>query len=108
VDEYHDLSALIPENTFGVYSFSKYFGVTGWRLGVVMIHDDCVVDRIISGLSKRDQAILDMRYRLTSTQPEAIPFYERLEMDSRDVALAHTGGISGPQQVAMCLFALFS
>jgi len=107
VDEYHDLSALIPENTFGVYSFSKYFGVTGWRLGVVMIHDDCVVDRIISGLSKRDQAILDMRYRLTSTQPEAIPFYERLEMDSRDVALAHTGGISGPQQVAMCLFALF-
>lgn len=107
VDEFHDLSAQIPENTFGVYSFSKYFGVTGWRLGVIMIHDDCVVDKIIAGLSKRDQAILDMRYRLTSTDPETIKFYDRLEMDSRDVALAHTGGISGPQQVAMCLFSLF-
>jgi len=28
-------------------------------------------------------------------------------MDSRQVALAHTGGISGPQQVAMCLFSLY-
>ena len=49
VDEYHDLSGLIPENTFGVYSFSKYFGVTGWRLGVIMIHEGCVVDRIVAG-----------------------------------------------------------
>ncbi len=28
-------------------------------------------------------------------------------MDSRQVALAHTGGLSGPQQAAMCLFSLF-
>jgi aspartate 4-decarboxylase len=51
--------------------------------------------------------MLDMRYRLTSTRPDDILFHERLEMDSRQVALAHTGGISGPQQVAMCLFSLY-
>lgn len=51
--------------------------------------------------------MLDRRYRLTSTNPGKISFYERLEMDSRQVALAHTGGLSGPQQVGMCLFSLY-
>ncbi len=34
--------------------------------------------------------------------------YARLAMDSRDIALAHTGGLSCPQQAIMCLFSLFS
>ncbi|MEC9488919.1 MAG: hypothetical protein UMV23_05515 [Halanaerobium sp.] len=42
------------------------------------------------------------------TKPEAIKFIERLELDSRDVALAHTGGLSGPQQCIMALFSLFN
>ncbi len=107
VDEFHTLAEEIPQNTIGVYSYSKYFGVTGWRLGVVAVHDHCVVDRIIARLPAKDQALLDLRYRLTSTTPRKIKFYQRLEIDSRDVALAHTGGLSGPQQVAMCLFSLF-
>ena len=57
----------LPENILGVYSFSKYFGVTGWRLGAVMVHENCIVDRLIKSLPKRDQAKLDMRYRLAST-----------------------------------------
>lgn len=107
VDEFNTFGKELPENILGVYSFSKYFGVTGWRLGVVMVHENCVVDRIIKNLPARQQALLDVRYRLTSTKPGEIPFFERLEMDSRQVALAHTGGISGPQQVAMCLFSLY-
>ncbi|MFH1981866.1 MAG: bifunctional aspartate transaminase/aspartate 4-decarboxylase [Pseudomonadota bacterium] len=107
VDTFTTFGQYLPENILGVYSFSKYFGVTGWRLGAVMVHENCVVDRIIARLPTRDQARLDLRYRLTSTDPKTIPFYERLEMDSRQVALAHTGGLSGPQQAAMCLFALF-
>jgi aspartate 4-decarboxylase len=107
VDRFNTFGQDLPKNILGVYSFSKYFGVTGWRLGVVMVHEDCVIDKIIAKLPKRDQAKLDLRYRLTSTQPRTIKFYERLEMDSRQVALAHTGGLSGPQQVGMCLFALF-
>ncbi len=107
VDEFNTFGKLLPKNILGVYSFSKYFGVTGWRLGVVMIHEDCVIDKIISRLPKKKQALLDLRYRLTSTRPGSIKFYDRLEMDSRQVALAHTGGLSGPQQAAMCLFSIF-
>jgi aspartate 4-decarboxylase len=107
VDEFNTFGKELPENILGVYSYSKYFGVTGWRLGVVMVHENCIVDRLIKKLPESKQALLDFRYRLTSTQPREIPFYERLEMDSRQVALAHTGGISGPQQVAMSLFSLY-
>lgn len=107
VDEFNTFGKELPENILGVYSYSKYFGVTGWRLGVVMVHENCIVNRLIKKLPKDKQAMLDMRYRLTSTRPDDILFHERLEMDSRQVALAHTGGISGPQQVAMCLFSLY-
>ncbi|MBU0961497.1 MAG: bifunctional aspartate transaminase/aspartate 4-decarboxylase [Proteobacteria bacterium] len=107
VDEFNTFGKELPENILGVYSYSKYFGVTGWRLGVVMVHEDCVINRLIKKLPKAKQAQLDLRYRLISTKPGDIPFHERLEMDSRQVALAHTGGISGPQQVAMCLFSLY-
>jgi len=107
VEEFNTFGKELPENILGVYSYSKYFGVTGWRLGVVMIHENCVVDRLIKKLPTNKQALLDIRYRLTSTNPKEIPFHERLEMDSRQVALAHTGGISGPQQVAMSLFSMY-
>jgi len=106
VNEYNTLGSELPENILGVYSFSKYFGVTGWRLGVIMVHENNVVDRIIKGLPLQRQTQLDIRYRLASTKPGDIPFIERVEIDSRQVALAHTGGLSGPQQVAMCLFSL--
>lgn len=107
VEEFNTFGKELPENILGVYSFSKYFGVTGWRLGVIMVHENCVIDRLIKALPQDKQAALDLRYRLTSTKPGEIKFYERLEMDSRQVALAHTGGLSGPQQVAMSLFSIF-
>ncbi len=107
VEEFHTLAEEIPENVLGAYSFSKYFGVTGWRLGVIAVFEDNVCDRLIKRLPKRKQALLDARYRLTSSQPEAIPFLDRLEIDSRDVALAHTGGLSTPQQVIMLLFSVY-
>lgn len=107
VDEFNTFGKELPENILGVYSYSKYFGVTGWRLGVVMVHEKCIINQLIKKLPKAKQAQLDVRYRLISTKPGEILFHERLEMDSRQVALAHTGGISGPQQVAMCLFSLY-
>ncbi|XPV76097.1 MAG: bifunctional aspartate transaminase/aspartate 4-decarboxylase [Desulfovibrio sp.] len=107
VDEFNTMGSELPDNIIGVYSFSKYFGVTGWRLGVVMTSENCVVDKLIKALPEADKKALDTRYSLTSLKPESIPFFERLEMDSRQVALAHTGGLSGPQQVGMCLFSLF-
>ena len=33
-DDFVSLFALAPKNTILVYSYSKYFGATGWRLGI--------------------------------------------------------------------------
>ena len=107
VDKHHDIMSEIPENTLCLFSFSKYFGVTGWRLGVIMAHKENVIDRLISRLPEKDQAELEERYRIISHNPRGIKFIGRLAMDSRDIALAHTGGLSCPQQAMMCLLALF-
>ena len=37
VDDFRSLLGELPHNTIGVYSYSKYFGCTGWRLGVIAI-----------------------------------------------------------------------
>jgi aspartate 4-decarboxylase len=52
-DDFVSLFALCPENTILIYSFSKYFGATGWRLGVVAMHENNVVDAKISALPRR-------------------------------------------------------
>jgi len=108
VDGFRSLVETLPHNTICCYSYSKYFGVTGWRLGVIMLHEDNIIDKKIKELSARDIAELDKKYRMDSATPEKIKFIDRLEMDSRDVALAHTGGLSCPQQAIMCLFSLFN
>ncbi|NOZ23242.1 MAG: bifunctional aspartate transaminase/aspartate 4-decarboxylase [Planctomycetes bacterium] len=107
VDRFDSLVQEIPENTICVYSFSKYFGVTGWRLGVIMLHEDNVIDKLIAQLPEKNKAELAKRYEISSITPGKIKFIDRLELDSRDVALGHTGGLSGPQQCIMCLFCLF-
>lgn len=107
VEEFNSVVGVIPKNTICVYSYSKYFGVTGWRLGVIMLHDDNIIDELIANLPKEDVAKLNERYKIDSLDPEKIKFIDRLEMDSRNVALAHTGGLSCPQQCIMALFSLF-
>ncbi len=107
VENFHSLLKEIPKNTICVYSYSKYFGVTGWRLGVIMLHEDNIIDELITKLPKRDQKHLHEYYSLVSPDPDHVKFIERLEIDSRDAALAHTGGLSCPQQALMALFSLF-
>jgi len=103
---YRSLAAAIPANTVAVYSFSKYFGCTGWRLGVIGIHEDNVLDRLLSQLPAERRQALGARYRSVSVDPEKLRFIDRLAADSRSVALNHTAGLSAPQQVQMGLFAL--
>jgi len=107
VDEFHSFVEVVPDNTICVYSFSKFFGVTGWRLGVIMLHQGNIIDKKLKRLPASAKKSLIKRYSMTSTNPAGIKFIDRLEIDSRDVALAHTGGLSCPQQAQMCLFALF-
>lgn len=107
-DDFTSLSAMCPHNTILVYSFSKYFGATGWRLGVVGTHPDTVLDRLIAALPESDQAMLDIRYGSLTLEPRRMKFIDRLVADSRTVSLNHTAGLSTPQQVQMALFALFA
>jgi aspartate 4-decarboxylase len=102
------LMDVVPFNTIAVYSFSKYFGATGWRLGVIALHEHNACDRRIAALSDAEKAELDRRYESISTETAKIPFIDRMVADSRQVALNHTAGLSLPQQVQMTLFAAFA
>jgi aspartate 4-decarboxylase len=107
-DDFVSLFALAPKNTILVYSYSKYFGATGWRLGTIATHRDNVLDRLIAELPKDVKKELHSRYESITTEPDKLKFIDRLVADSRTVALNHTAGLSTPQQVQMVLFSLFS
>ncbi len=49
---FRSLAADLPHNTILVYSYSKHFGCTGWRLGVVALHEDNVIDETIARLPR--------------------------------------------------------
>ena len=106
VDNFRSLLGELPQNTIGVYSYSKYFGCTGWRLGVIGIHEDNIFDKMIAKLPDADLKALDKRYGALTLEPRKIKFIDRIVADSRDVALNHTAGLSLPQQVMMSLFSL--
>lgn len=106
--QFRSLMADLPYNTIGVYSFSKYFGVTGWRLGTIAIHEENVFDKLLNNLSKDNKEILNRRYSAMKLNPENILFIDRIVADSRQVALNHTAGLSTPQQVQMAFFCAFS
>jgi len=107
-DNFVSLFALCPRNTILVYSYSKYFGATGWRLGVIATHKSNLFDAQIAALPDADKKALNERYSSITTEPAKLPFIDRIVADSRTVALNHTAGLSTPQQVQMVLFSLFS
>src|SRR5437588_3070990 len=106
VDDFRSLLGELPQNTIGVYSYSKYFGCTGWRLGVIAVHEDNLFDKMIAKLPDADVKALDKRYGALTLEPRKIKFIDRIVADGRDVALNHTAGLSLPQQVMMSLFSL--
>ncbi|MET8470581.1 bifunctional aspartate transaminase/aspartate 4-decarboxylase [Streptomyces sp. NPDC006422] len=107
VDGFRSIDADLPRNTLLVYSYSKHYGCTGWRLGVIGLHDDNVIDERIARLPQAEKDRLNKRYGSLTLEPEKIRFIDRLVADSRQVALNHTAGLSLPQQVMMTLFSLF-
>jgi aspartate 4-decarboxylase len=106
VEDFRSLLGELPQNTIGVYSYSKYFGCTGWRLGVIAVHENNIFDKMIAKLPDADVKALDKRYGALTLEPRKIKFIDRIVADSRDVALNHTAGLSLPQQVMMSLFSL--
>jgi aspartate 4-decarboxylase len=105
---FRSLAADLPRNTILVYSYSKHFGCTGWRLGVIGVHHDNVFDEKLTTLAESDRAALNKRYSTLTTDPDRLRFIDRIVADSRDVALNHTAGLSSPQQAQMALFSMFA
>lgn len=104
VEDFRSLAGIAPRNTVVIYSFSKYWGATGLRLGVVALARDNVIDAMLSGRDGDAQAA--SRYGCISSDPAALCFIDRMVADSRGVGLNHTAGLSTPQQVQMALLAL--
>ena len=104
--DFKSLMYILPQNTLCVYSFSKYFGATGWRLAVIAAAKENIFDKLIAGESKECLDDLKKRYGSLSLEPGKVPFIDRMVADSRAVALNHTAGLSTPQQIQMSLFAL--
>lgn len=98
----------LPENTLCVYSFSKYFGATGWRLGVIALYEDNIYDRMLGAIPKKEKDRLADLYESLTLTPQRLNFIDRMVADSRAVALNHTAGLSTPQQIQMMLFASFA
>ena len=97
----------LPYNTACVYSFSKYFGATGWRLAVIATAQNNVFDDLIAKLPEDKKKVLASRYACLTDHIEKVKFTDRMVADSRLVALNGTAGLGTPQQVMMSLFALY-
>lgn len=108
VPTFRSLFTELPYNTACIYSYSKYFGATGWRIGTIAVAQKNIFDALLQQLPSEETNQLNERYGSLSAYPESIPFIDRLVADSRDVALNHAAGLSSVQQVMMTLFSLYA
>jgi aspartate 4-decarboxylase len=106
IEGFRSLAAAAPANTILLYSFSKYWGATGLRLGVVALHRANALDARIAAMPAAAQASARSRYGAVSTAPARMKLIDRMVADSRAVGCNHTAGLSSPQQLQMTLFAL--
>ena len=105
-EDFKSVYAIAPRNTLLVYSFSKLYGATGWRTGMVAINENNIFDKLIEKLPQKKKDVLQYDYSIVSTNPDEMKFIDRMCADSRSIGLYHTSGLSTPQQGMMALFAL--
>lgn len=105
-DDFQSVYSRIPYNTILVYSFSKLYGVTGWRTGLIAMNRDNIADRLLAELPEKDKEELRDEYSIVSEDPDSMPFIERVTADSRSIGLYHTSGLSTPSQIFMDFMAL--
>lgn len=105
-ENFQSVYAVLPYNTILVYSFSKLYGVTGWRIGLIAMNEQNVCDRLLGELPEEDKAYLRDEYSIVTTDPDSMPFLDRVVADSRSIGLYHTSGLSTPSQVFMDMLAL--
>ena len=105
-EDFQTVYSVIPYNTILVYSFSKLYGVTGWRTGMIAMNKENVCDRLLLELPEEDREFLRNEYSIVTSDPDNLHFLDRVVADSRSIGLYHTSGLSTPSQVFMDLMAL--
>lgn len=106
---FRSLMYVLPYNTICLYSYSKYFGATGWRVAAMALRSEGnVFDDRLAALPQDKKDLLNKRYESLSLEPSKIKFIDRLVADSRLVGLNHTAGLSTPQQIQMAIFSAFA
>ena len=108
VSEYNSFMQTCPHNTIEVFSLSKFFGTTGWRLGLCMVAKENRFNTLLHNLPKKYKDNLYERYKIATLTPAKLTFMERLVFDSRQVAEAHVGGLSTPQQTLIGIYLYYS
>lgn len=103
---YRSLIAELPFNAMSCYSFSKYYGATGWRIAVTAVSQKNVFDKLLSELPDDKKKLLNDRYSSLTLDVPGLKFIDRMVAESRLIALNHTAGLSTPQQIQMSFFAL--
>lgn len=106
VDNFKTVYSVLPYNTVLVYSFSKLYGVTGHRLGLIAMNKNNICDSLLKQLSKQDKDFLKGEYSIVTTDVENMKFIDRVCADSRSIGLYHTSGLSTPSQIFMDLLSL--
>jgi aspartate 4-decarboxylase len=101
---FESVYARLPHNTILVYSFSKLYGATGWRIGDIIINKNNIFDKKLQELPEEKLALLEKRYRKISTDVSNLSFIDRIVADSRAIGLSHTAGLSTPAQMMQMLF----
>lgn len=109
ISGFKSLMYALPYNTLCLYSYSKYFGATGWRVAVMALRQGKnAFDDRLAELPEDKKKALNARYESLTPDPASIRFIDRLVADSRLVGLNHTAGLSTPQQIQMALFSSFA
>ena len=53
--EFKTVYSVAPRNTLLVYSYSKLYGVTGWRTGLIALNKENIFDELIAKLPPEKQ-----------------------------------------------------
>ena len=59
VNNFKSVISYLPYNTIGVYSLSKYFGVTGWRLGAILLNENNIKTDVIGKITNTGKTYLE-------------------------------------------------
>ena len=105
-EDFRTVYSVLPYNTILVYSFSKLYGVTGWRVGLIAMNRNNVCDRLLNELPEEDLDFLRDENSIVTSNPEELHFLDRVVADSRSIGLYHTSGLSTPSQAFMAMMSL--